>query len=93
MKYEKTINTLLAFAIFLFFLIFTFLHLPQYHWWKTDYERNMDWCEMNKPMFNLSLDSERVKFCYGEGWKDYCLMSYPTYCPEGIKPYEYRREE
>jgi hypothetical protein len=72
----------LAIGLFLFFAF------PDLHWWKSDYQKNSDWCKLNKPMMNLSLDSEHIAFCYGEGWKDYCKISYPDYCPEGIKPFD-----
>lgn len=76
---RKIIISLATFIIILS-LIFMFL-LPNLHFWKSEYQRSYDWCKLTKPIINDSSD-KNVAFCYGEGWKDYCKISYPEYCPD-----------
>ena len=41
------------------------------------------WCEKKMPMMNTSMiDGEKVAYCYGEGWVEYCKISYPENCPK-----------
>lgn len=59
-----------------------FAQTPQLHFWKSDYEQKFDWCKINMPSMNISHIDKNVAFCYGEGWNDYCQISFPEYCPE-----------
>jgi uncharacterized protein YdeI (YjbR/CyaY-like superfamily) len=76
------IKTIISLTI-IFIIIFsiTFIYSPNLHFWKTEYQKGYDWCKINKPFMNISYN-KNVKFCFGEGWKDYCRISFPEYCPD-----------
>lgn len=73
----------IALIIALFFVGVLYIYTPHIHFWKTNYEQGISWCKLNKPMMNSS-DNEYITFCYGEGWEDYCKISYPSYCKDAI---------
>ncbi len=62
----------------IFMLSFLFYNTPEAHFWKSDYQKSIDWCKIHKPQFNLS---GKESFCYTKGWRDYCQISYPEHCP------------
>jgi len=49
---------------------------PTFHFWKSEYQKNIGWCIKHKPSMNIS-----NSFCFNEGWVEYCKYSYPEYCP------------
>jgi len=67
--------------VFLLMVSVVFVYTPSLHLWKSEYDRSVDWCEINLPIFNDS-SHKRVAFCFGDGWKDYCNLSYPGFCPD-----------
>lgn len=79
MKTETKCWILLG-TIFIFvWAISVFIYNPSTRFWNDVYERSIDWCYKFKPQFNIT-QNEDVKFCFNEGWKDYCKVQYQDYC-------------
>jgi hypothetical protein len=87
---------LIGVSIAIFFIILiTFAVYPSNRFWLTEEEQNLEWCRINKPMYNescfdgiISPDCRVQEQCFGKLWHKYCWMSYPSYCPKNSIPYE-----
>lgn len=77
---KKGFSPLSMLIVFGFVFIVFLISYEPIRFWNSDYERSLGWCKFHKPELNISID-KKISFCYNEGWKDYCKISYPQDCP------------